>query len=145
MRIGPACPSNPRKNSLGRATSLPKKDIRSYEAYGVLNDDLVGALASTSTVMIAARQLGVSERTLHRHVRKRTGEAPSFWIELARARRALRALRVGLPLAEVAFDAGYADQAHFTRAFGARFGCSPAKFRRNPLLMPLAGRPGFAG
>jgi len=30
MRIGPACPSNPRKKSLGRATSLPKKDIRSY-------------------------------------------------------------------------------------------------------------------
>lgn len=114
-------------------------------AYSVANDDLVEAFALSSTVRIAARRLGVSERTLHRHVRKRTGEAPSFWIDLARARRALLALRAGFPLAQVAFDAGYADQAHLTRAFGVRFGCSPGKFRRNPILMRLAGRPGFAG
>jgi hypothetical protein len=30
MRLGSAHPSNPRKSSVGRATSLPKKDIRSY-------------------------------------------------------------------------------------------------------------------
>jgi AraC family transcriptional regulator len=33
-------------------------------------------------------------------------------------------------IAELALDAGYCDQAHFTRAFRARFGLSPTEFRR---------------
>jgi AraC family transcriptional regulator len=33
-------------------------------------------------------------------------------------------------LAELALDAGFCDQAHFTRAFRARFGVTPAEFRR---------------
>jgi AraC family transcriptional regulator len=33
-------------------------------------------------------------------------------------------------LAQLALDAGFCDQAHFTRAFRARFGVTPAQFRR---------------
>lgn len=33
------------------------------------------------------------------------------------------------PLAEIAFDAGFADQSHFTRAFKARTGVTPGRYR----------------
>ncbi len=33
------------------------------------------------------------------------------------------------PLVEVACDAGFADQAHFTRTFKAAFGLTPARYR----------------
>ena len=33
------------------------------------------------------------------------------------------------PLVEVAGDAGFADQAHFTRAFKSAFGLTPARYR----------------
>jgi AraC-like DNA-binding protein len=33
------------------------------------------------------------------------------------------------PLVEVACDAGFADQAHFTRAFKSAFGLTPARYR----------------
>jgi AraC-like DNA-binding protein len=36
----------------------------------------------------------------------------------------------GKPLAEVAADAGFYDQSHFTRAFKARFGMTPAAAAR---------------
>ena len=42
------------------------------------------------------------------------------------ARSALHRRR---PLAEVAGDAGFADQAHFTRAFKAAFGLTPGRYR----------------
>ncbi|HKR65251.1 MAG TPA: AraC family transcriptional regulator [Thermoanaerobaculia bacterium] len=34
------------------------------------------------------------------------------------------------PILDVALDCGYADQSHFTRAFTARFGVPPARYRR---------------
>ena len=34
----------------------------------------------------------------------------------------------GAPLADVAFDAGFADQPHFTREFRTLVGCAPTDF-----------------
>lgn len=76
-----------------------------------------------------------------RHARHRTHTANAFrrWFGRSlgahvRARRlaaAAAALRdADLPLAALAADFGFADQAHFTRAFRARFGIPPARFRR---------------
>ena len=33
------------------------------------------------------------------------------------------------PLVEVAVEAGFCDQSHFTRAFGRQYGVTPARFR----------------
>jgi AraC-like DNA-binding protein len=38
----------------------------------------------------------------------------------------------GRPLIEVALDAGFADQAHFSREFKRTFGVTPSDFRRSP-------------
>mgnify|MGYP001766298085 CR=1 FL=1 len=75
-----------------------------------------------------ARAVGLGERSLHRLVIGETGRRPGFWLQLARVRRAARAVvGGGAPLAEVAAAAGYADQAHMSRAVRHWFGCSPTR------------------
>lgn len=110
-----------------------------------LNEELIAAVPATTSVKEAARQLGVSPRTLHRYLSAKTGRAPSFWFDLARARRALAGLATQADLASIALGSGYADQAHMTRSFRYRFGLTPARFRKNESLMRLAAQPGFSG
>lgn len=107
--------------------------------------EVMACLAAVGDVRQAACGLGVSERTLHRLVSGQTGFAPSIWIDLARARRALAALTTPAPLAEIAQIAGYADQPHLTRSVRKWFGRPPAALRASPDLMRRALDPGFAG
>jgi transcriptional regulator GlxA family with amidase domain len=55
--------------------------------------------------------------------------------DYVRDRRLLRAAALiretKLKLADVAAAVGFCDQAHFSRAFKARFGTTPAAFRDN--------------
>jgi AraC-like DNA-binding protein len=46
---------------------------------------------------------------------------------------------------EIACDAGFADQAHFTRAFKAAFGLTPARYRalRAARTAPSLAPPGL--
>lgn len=59
------------------------------------------------------------------------GRAPHSYIVARRIERAERRLREsGSSLAEVALDCGFADQAHFTRAFAKHAGLPPGAWRR---------------
>lgn len=73
-------------------------------------------LSATPQTRIAwlARELGVTERLLHRRVVSHVGYGPKRLGRVLRLRRALDDARAGYGLAEAAFGAGYADQAHFT-------------------------------
>lgn len=61
-----------------------------------------------------AGDLGVSERALRRRVRTAVGYGPKRLARVLRLARALTAARAGEELGRVAYDAGYADQAHFS-------------------------------
>jgi AraC-like DNA-binding protein len=61
-----------------------------------------------------ADELGVSARGLRRRVTAAIGYGPKRLGRVLRLSRALEAARSGEDLARVAFDAGYADQAHFS-------------------------------
>ncbi len=61
-----------------------------------------------------AEALGVSGRGLRRRVTAAIGYGPKRLGRVLRLWRALDAARAGDDLARVAFDAGYADQAHFS-------------------------------
>lgn len=102
------------------------------------------ALASSAGVAPASRALGVSERSLERLLLQATARTPRYWQKLARARRTAAALAGDLPLAEIAADHGYADQAHLSRDFRRWFGCPPARFRADPALLAMATEPGYA-
>jgi AraC-like DNA-binding protein len=84
----------------------------------------LGAAPQTRVAWLA-RELGVSERLLHRRVVSQVGYGPKRLGRVLRLRRALDDARAGCGLAEAAFDAGYADQAHFTNDCRELAGVSP--------------------
>jgi transcriptional regulator GlxA family with amidase domain len=76
-----------------------------------------------------ARRHSVSRRQLERDFRHWLGLAPGSYARLVRFQRAARAIAGGMPLAHVAAEQGYADQAHMTRAFGEIAGVTPRHLR----------------
>ncbi|MEO3875050.1 helix-turn-helix transcriptional regulator [Nonomuraea sp. B12E4] len=75
---------------------------------------IAAALRMGRSVGEVARDLGLSERQLQRRSLASFGYAPKTLQRIVRFQRALRLARAGVPLAEVAVRAGYADQAHLS-------------------------------
>ncbi|MGV9380542.1 DUF6597 domain-containing transcriptional factor [Nonomuraea sp. NPDC003707] len=75
---------------------------------------IAGALRMGRSVGEVAWDLGFSERQLHRRSLVTFGYAPKILQRIVRFQRALALARAGVPLAEVAVTAGYADQAHLS-------------------------------
>ncbi|MBU1353940.1 MAG: helix-turn-helix domain-containing protein [Gammaproteobacteria bacterium] len=101
------------------------------------------ALAYVRTVGAAAHSLGVSERSLERLTQRATGRPPRFWRGLARVRRAAQELGTAQPLAEIAAEHGYADQAHFSRDCLRWLGQTPAALRRTPQGLATVAQAGY--
>lgn len=91
-----------------------------------------------------AATLGVSLRSLQRHIAERTEAPLGFWRGLARARRCARLMLTQPdPLAEIAFASGYADQAHMSRDIRRWFGQTPMALRRDAALARQLLQPGW--
>lgn len=73
---------------------------------------------------------GYSHRTLVTLFHRSVGLAPKQYASVQRFARALKDLRRGRGLADVAFAAGYSDQAHFSRAFREFAGTTPFTYLR---------------
>ncbi len=73
----------------------------------------------------AAARLGIHQRRLQRGLKRHTGRSAARWLALARVRKASRLLSSGAALVEAAFDTGFADQPHMTRAFRQWLGTTP--------------------
>lgn len=76
-----------------------------------------------------AAAAGLSRFHLIRAFRRATGLTPHAWLTDRRIRAARPLLAAGLPPGEVAEACGFADQSHLTRAFKARVGVTPGRFR----------------
>ncbi|WP_435241841.1 DUF6597 domain-containing transcriptional factor [Streptomyces cucumeris] len=76
---------------------------------------VVAGLAHGRSVADVARSAGLGERLLHRRSLAAFGYGPKTLGRVLRLNRALDLARDGLPFAEVAVAAGYADQAHLAR------------------------------
>jgi AraC-like DNA-binding protein len=74
------------------------------------------------SVRDVADRLGLSERQLRRRSLAAFGYGPKTLQRVLRFQRALRLARAGEPLADAAFAAGYADQAHFAHEVRALAG-----------------------
>lgn len=76
-----------------------------------------------------AQHLGVSRRTIHRHLAQ-DGETFSSILETVRTELARRYLaQPGRPLAEVAVLLGFSEPSAFSRWFRGAFGCSARRWR----------------
>ncbi len=115
-------------------------------------DDFAGAVHHVVTTLLpdgypdvnlVAEMMCMSSRTLQRRLQE---EGMTFGRVVARARfEAARRMLAdpGRKVIDVAFDVGYSDPAHFTRAFQRWTGVAPRTYRRR--LAVDAGQEGRAG
>jgi AraC-like DNA-binding protein len=91
-------------------------------------DPLIGALLPRLGRPLPAisHELGVSERQLRRRVTRAVGYGPKRLARVLRLQAALAAARGGSELARAAYEAGFADQAHFTNECSELAGLPPA-------------------
>lgn len=72
---------------------------------------------------------GLSPSYLIRRFKLRYGMTPHAYLLNRRIQRSQQWLRQGRGLAEVALDAGFADQAHFQRSFKRHLAATPGQYR----------------
>ena len=72
---------------------------------------------------------GLTRYDLCRQFRILFGTSPHRYLLMRRLEFARDRIHRDRPLVEVACDAGFADQAHFTRVFKSAFGLTPARYR----------------
>lgn len=82
---------------------------------------------------------GTDRFTLARHFRRAFGTSPDRYRTMRRLALARAAIENGLPLAQAAAHAGFADQSHMTRQFKRAYGLTPARWtalvaQRPPLV-----------
>lgn len=82
----------------------------------------------TARVETLAAEVGWSRRHLAARFREAVGLPPKALARLIRVEDAVKRLRGGERLADVAYGAGYADQSHFNREFRQLVGCTPTEF-----------------
>jgi AraC family transcriptional regulator len=78
-----------------------------------------------------ARETRVHPASLTRAFRHAYGVTPSEYLRTLRLQWSMQELREGeRSLSDIAFEAGFADQSHFSRAFRRQFGTTPGAVRR---------------
>jgi AraC family transcriptional regulator len=108
-RLAPAAP-----RAVGRAMQI----LRSTDDQSIRPGDV-------------ARRLGLDPSYLARAFRRAQGESMGETLRRIRAKRAASLLAsTSRPLAEIAFNVGFADQSHFCRVFRSQIGLTPLAYRR---------------
>jgi AraC-like DNA-binding protein len=72
---------------------------------------------------------GLTRYELARQFKRMLATSPYRYLIMRRLERARQWVQQGRPLADAACEAGFADQAHFTRMFKAAYGLTPARYR----------------
>ena len=78
-----------------------------------------------------AKDLKMSERTLGRRIRTRTGLRAQEYVNSIRLQRAKHLLEISENVDQIASDLGYSDRSAFGRAFKKFSGLSPADYRNS--------------
>jgi AraC-like DNA-binding protein len=94
-------------------------------------DYLAAHLAEDIPLQILSDLVKLSRSYFSRAFKVSTGLAPHQWLLQARISKAKQLLlETERPLAQIAIDVGFADQAHFTRTFRREAGESPGAWQR---------------
>ena len=72
---------------------------------------------------------GLNRYELARQFKVSLGTSPYRYLLMRRLDFARARIDAARPLADVAYEAGFADQAHFTRIFKSAFGVTPGRYR----------------
>ena len=119
-----------RKHAEAMLAELPRAANLTERVRDALAQQLAGGPPSLRDI---SRGLGMSERTLARHLEEE-GTAFKVLLEDLRTRLALRYVRRSeLPFGEIAFLLGFSQVAAFHRAFRRWTGQTPLEYRKAPL------------
>jgi AraC-like DNA-binding protein len=88
-------------------------------------------LRAASSIRRIVQSSGYSHKSVMSLFRRSVGLTPKRYWRVLRFQRVLGMVAgpEGLPLADAALEAGYADQAHFSREFKAMTGVTPSEYR----------------
>jgi len=106
-----------------QAGAAPLARIRDYLRSHYANDISVSDLAAVA---------GLSRAHLTRAFSAAYHMPPHIYLNAVRIMQAQKRIRLGMPLAMVALECGFADQSHLTRRFKGSVGVTPSAWRRMP-------------
>ncbi|PYM96950.1 MAG: AraC family transcriptional regulator [Candidatus Rokuibacteriota bacterium] len=110
----------------GRPAASPRVDVSAVErARQFLDAERTRVVHSSELESIT----GLTRYDLARQFRVMFGTSPHRYLLMRRLAFARDRIHQQCPLVDVACEAGFADQAHFTRAFKSAFGLTPARYR----------------
>jgi len=110
---------------LGLDANVPVSDLKLQRAAEFIADNHQRSLKLDEISHMA----GVSPSSLIRAFKKHFGMTPHAYLTNRRVQFARAELRRGRPIADVALDAGFADQAHLQRAFKQLLAATPGHYR----------------
>lgn len=123
-----------------RMLAVSPSDVRGFVAAAALRDHggLPAFIAAHAAEGLSNRELarksGRSLSAFHRQFVATFGTTPQRWLMERRLQRAKVLLSSSsLPITEIAYETGFRDPAHFSRAFKQRFGTPPRALRRSGL------------
>jgi AraC-like DNA-binding protein len=87
--------------------------------------------AENVTLQMLAQQVSLSPYYLLRAFHAEVGMPPYAYLESVRIRFTQRLIKAGLPLAEVAAEAGFSNQSHMTRQFKKIIGVTPGQYAQH--------------
>ena len=100
-------------------------DVR---AAGLAREFLAAHAREQTPASALEKITGTDRFTLARHFRRAFGTSPDRYRTRRRLDLARAAIESGIPLAQAAADAGFADQSHLTRQFKQAYGLTPARW-----------------
>jgi AraC-like DNA-binding protein len=100
-----------------------------HQAVRRARDYLDHHLGERVSLAAVAKAAELTPFRLYRAFERSTGMTPHHYQRQARVRLAVRLIRRGMALADIAAAAGFADQAHLTRSFQSRMGVTPGAYR----------------
>ena len=86
--------------------------------------------ADSFSLDLLASEVGANKFVLLRHFERRFGMGPHSYMMELRIGRARDLLARGVPIGDVAFQLGFADQSHFGRHFKRSIGLTPGSYSR---------------
>lgn len=114
------------RHALGNATA--RRIGHEHRSVKLAKDYLETLPTENVSLDTLAHAAGIGPYHLCRVFRQETGLSPHAYQVLVRVRLAKTLLAQGLPISRAAAEAGFADQAHFTRHFKRTFGVTPGRY-----------------
>ena len=98
------------------------------EAVEIAREHLAAHAREQTPASELERLTGTDRFTLTRHFRRVLGTTPDRYRTMRRLALARASIEDGVPLAEAAAHAGFADQSHLTRQFKRAYGLTPGRW-----------------